>query len=483
MKKIFTIFSILCLCAAVSCKKEQKQEPDRAPEAQFTIQEDVLNIKMDDAVSFEATVDCNCPYVCGWYLDGELISTIENVTYRFADKGVFNVYFEAANDLGMVERSYTVNVTGQAVVVEYSLPSEEQVELTINDALTIDATVLEGDKALRQEWKVGEDVVSTTSHFEYTFTLDGLYTVSYYAENADGESASQLWNVKVNDLPLDIEFFKGGAHLDPGAELETLLPVALSLEARVYSGKTGLTHEWKVGDDVVSTAATLNHKFAAAGTYTLSYHAENAIAETKDASWTITVVDSGFLFDDFENTELGISAYYKGNNVSGVSVMQIVENPYKTSINPSSKVLVDKGSMMTWSSSGYFTFKINTYPNGTAIPGSERAGFTKVRVKVYVGNTGFTPLLQEDNKSSRSTPCEINGVEFNTASPSLTAWNAAIKTNDWNVFVYDFTGPKYSSEVNNLSQTDQLQFRVFVDFNNSGKMGADVYFDDFEFLE
>ena len=51
------------------------------------------------------------------------------------------------------------------------------------------------------------------------------------------------------------------------------------------------------------------------------------------------------------------------------------------------------------------------------------------------------------------------------------------------MFVYDFTNPKYSSEVNNLSQTNQLQFRVFVDFNNNGKAGQDVYFDDFEFLE
>ena len=37
--------------------------------------------------------------------------------------------------------------------------------------------------------------------------------------------------------------------------------------------------------------------------------------------------------------------------------------------------------------------------------------------------------------------------------------------------------------MNNLANTGQLQFRVFVDFNNSGKAGQDVYFDDFEFLE
>ena len=80
-------------------------------------------------------------------------------------------------------------------------------------------------------------------------------------------------------------------------------------------------------------------------------------------------------------------------------------------------------------------------------------------------------------------PSLINGIEFNTSSPTLDAWKAAIKTNDWNIFVYDFTSAKYSTEVNNLSQTNQVQFRVFVDFNNNGKAGKDVYFDDIEFVE
>lgn len=189
------------------------------------------------------------------------------------------------------------------------------------------------------------------------------------------------------------------------------------------------------------------------------------------------------MYDNFENTELGVSTYYKGNNVGGVSVMQIVENPYKTAVNGSDKVLIDKGSMMTWSSSGYFTFKIDTTPAGVALSSTVRAQYTKVKVKVYVGTTGFTPLLQEDAKSTRSTPCEINGVAFDTANPTMAAWNAAIKTNDWNVFVYDLTGSKYSADVNDLAGTTQLQFRVFVDFNNNGKAGQDVYFDDIEFIK
>ena len=108
------------------------------------------------------------------------------------------------------------------------------------------------------------------------------------------------------------------------------------------------------------------------------------------------------MFDNFENSALGESLYYKGNNVGGVSILQVVENPYKTSVNSSSKVLVDKGSMMTNNSSGYFTFKVTTYPDGvTAIPESERAKYTRFRVKIYLGSTSI-PLCSEMYSARRT---------------------------------------------------------------------------------
>ena len=68
-------------------------------------------------------------------------------------------------------------------------------------------------------------------------------------------------------------------------------------------------------------------------------------------------------------------------------------------------------------------------------------------------------------------------------NPTMEAWNAAIKTDDWNIFTYDLTTGKYSDQVNNLNQVSQVQFRVFVNFNNQNQKPADVYFDDIEFLE
>ena len=128
---------------------------------------------------------------------------------------------------------------------------------------------------------------------------------------------------------------------------------------------------------------------------------------------------------------------------------------------------------------------MTTYPDGTTtIPEEERAKYTRFRVKIYLGTTGFTPLLQADiTGNPKSCPSMINGVPFDPSKPTLDAWNAASKTDDWNVLVYDFSNPKYGDLMNNLGNTGQLQFRVFVDFNNNGKAGKDVYFDDFEFLE
>ena len=274
-----------------------------------------------------------------------------------------------------------------------------------------------------------------------------------------GMTASKTWSVEVADLPLEVNYSPSKT------ELEAMVGDNVNFTVSIVHGAIGASTVWKLDDVQVEVEDPSKYTYTgeAEGTHTISVTITNAAGESDSRSWTLTVVpktEKKLLFDNFESAEVGVNAYYIGNNVGGVSILQTVENPYKTDANSSDKVLVDKGSMMTNTSSGYFKFKIDTYPDGTtAITADDRALYTRFRCKVYIGSTGFTPLLQEDNKSTKSTPSEIN------------------------VFVYDFTNPKYSSEVNNLSQTNQLQFRVFVDFNNNGKAGQDVYFDDFEFLE
>lgn len=478
---------------ASSCRPEEKTtENSPIPEIECFVNaeaaEGVVNdILADSNVSFSATVTNTDDFNCAWYIDGEKVANITSFTMNFPDPGEYSVVFSAWNSTGKAQKELTLNVEGCPLEVTWSVEPGE-LSAKIGEPVEVSVTVVGGDKETVHTWKVDGETVSDSKSFSKTFETPGEYSLTYSGVNRDGMTASGAWTLKILDADLEVSYSpdKSELSVQSGAEL--------NFKANVTSGVFGLVYKWTVnGEELSETGAELKYKFETPGDFKVTQTVTNAAGASDSRTWDVTVLEPEpepepepgvYLYDNFENYPIGVSGYYIGNTVDKFNdVMQVVDNPYPTSVNSSSKVLLDKGSLMTKSSSGYFKFKITTLPDGTPFTSADRAKYTKVRVKIYLGDSGFTPLLQEDNKSTKSAPCSINGSDFDPKSPSLVLWNSLVRTNDWNVFVYDFTGPKYSDKVNNLAGAEQLQFRVFVDFNNNGKKGKDIYFDDIEFIE
>lgn len=485
MKQYYIIAALLLSALFASCSAEESDPVQKpaAPKFEFSIAGEAFSVEVDSSVVFTATRLEGTGVRTEWSVDGEKVAGTPSVTWKFTKLGVSNVHFEASNELGKVEKDYAVTVTGSPLDVSFSV-EEESIDAVVGSQMEVSVTVLHGDKGTVHSWTLDGTEIGIGTSVSRIFEVAevGTHTLAYNGINTDGMTASRTWTVTVTDLPLELSYTPSGE------AVEAMEGDEVTFSAGVVHGSTGIAYSWKVNGTEVATTASYKHACSAQGTFTVSVSVTNAAGENASRSWTLTVVEKTerhLMFDNFENSALGESAYYIGNSVSGVSVLQVVENPYKTSANPSGKVLVDKGSMMTNSSSGYFKFKVNTMPDATtAISYDERKIYTKFRCKVYVGTTGFTPLLQSDiTGNPRSAPAMINGIAFNPGVPTMSAWNAAIKTNDWNEFVYDFSNAKYGENMNHLGDTEQLQFRVFVDFNNNGQPGADVYFDDFEFVE
>ena len=117
-------------------------------------------------------------------------------------------------------------------------------------------------------------------------------------------------------------------------------------------------------------------------------------------------------------------------------------------------------------------------------------------MKVYLGKNLYYPRMQinvlPDGKKNK-LPSKINGQPF-TSSMKEADWKALIKTDDWNVFVYDLIDCGYQnadgSAVTNFGDITAVQFRPLSNFTGGSMSGRDeesnnrtVYYDDFEFLE
>ena len=483
--RLLTVFgAAAALVAACTARPIQVEEPESAPELRFSISESAFTVDVDSTVFFGAEILRGSNLTTSWSVNGEKVAGTPSVKWTFRELGVSTVRFLASNSLGNVEKEYTVTVLGIPLVVEYSR-EETSLDAVVGTPLEMSVTVLSGDKSTLHSWTLDGVQVGDAPLFSKTFTEEetGTHTLVYHGVNVDGESASRTWTVTVVDLPLEVNF-------TPAQEsLEAMETTKLNFTAAIVHGRAGAVYSWKVDGETVCSEAAYTHVCGAPGSYSVSVEVTNAIGEKAFRSWTLTVTEKkalSLVFCDFESFDMGpgIGGYFIGNVAGGASVTQVAENPCKSASNPSAKVLLDRGSIMNQNNttSGYFKFKINTFPDGvTAVPDREK--LTRIRVKIYLGNCGYTPLLQEDTKSTRSAPSEINGIPFDTMNPTMEAWNAAIKTDDWNIFTYDLTTGKYSDQVNNLNQVSQVQFRVFVNFNNQNQKPADVYFDDIEFLE
>ena len=560
MKKIIWMPAVLLmgLAAMWGCDddKTTEEQPAVAPQVTFPVTESAVSAYVDDAVRFEAVIESPGPLSCSWFVDGKLMASTASMTYVFKAKGTYDVHFEASNTAGKVEKDYSVTVEGSPLKVEFSneeetiscLPGEEvlitatvvagdkevvhawkvgdeevsstaefkytfdkmgsytvayrgvnaddisfnrtwtvtvdelplEIDFSVTDAtipcvqgneVAITATVKNGGTGLTHEWKVGSDVVSTTAEFKHTFGEVGTFTVSYKGVNGKGEEKTGTWTVQVEEKPLEIEFSKAD-----GSTLKNVKGDELAITATVKGGATGLTHEWKVGGDVVSTTTEFRYTFDAAGTYTVTYKGVNTKGEEKTASWTVVVSEDavGYMFENFESRDALPGHFINGNAAIEGTTLQ--ENPYKTAVNPSNKVLRDL-LLKESGTSGFFDMGFSHLTN--------RSKYRAIRVKVYLGKNEYYPHLQISGK--KKLPSKINGQRF-TGSMSEADWKTLIKTDDWNVFVYDLVDCGFGAE--NFENITTVQFRPLSKFNGDGVSGRDevtnnrtVYYDDFEFLE
>ena len=185
-----------------------------------------------------------------------------------------------------------------------------------------------------------------------------------------------------------------------------------------------------------------------------------------------------FVFDGFESGSAISGDDYTGNT----NALSVVENPFKTTVNGSNYVLKNDMSGSTGGTSGYIQVKTASDNGYTKFPSAVRSNYDKIRVKMYLGTNAYYPRARRGSDAA-VRPALLNGVSFDTEA----AWNAAVKTNDWNVLEWNIS--QLVSSWTNMSNMQTIEFRPFVNWDGSNVSGFDeitnnrlIYVDDFTFV-
>ena len=319
--------------------------------------------------------------------------------------------------------------------------------------------------------------------FSKTFTLEeiGVHTLVYEAVNTDGMGVTKTWTITVSDLPLEVTFSP------ETTELEAMVGDNLTFSATIVHGSTGAAYAWKAGETTLGTEASLKYACAAEGTVTLTGTVTNAVGESAEKTWTITIgpkVDTGayMLLDAETMTELPAATVLWFNDKAG----SLADNPVPTStVNSGTKVFKNDMASATWATSGL----VKIYTN-EIVESSVRYKYKTVRIKVYLGNNDYLPfMVLPINGDKASRPTKVNGTDF-YPNHSQDLWNSLVKHDDWNVLEYNIETGNFQNVAATLADVSQIQFRFFVNYSNSNYPNPlsetnthIVYFDDVEMLE
>ena len=457
MKNTFkNIFAALLAAAVAGCVPEAEPIVNQAPEINYPMTDETIMATVGEPVDFEVEIVAGDRLNCGWYVDGVMEATTASFTYVFDEPGDYEVRFEARNGSGSSSKTYKVTASDKLEIYlscadMLQIEDGTTIERIQDDFLKVNAVVVSGAD-VKHSWTVtdaeGAELCTYDKAYFDTFQLTEIatYTVVYSGSNSVG-SYDLTFNVKVNDKPLNVEFSvpAGTASATEGQEF--------TIDAAVISGADGLDHSWSVDGEKVSQDEDFKYTFDAAGQYTVSYNGVNAKNETFSAEWTVNVASSATLLDDFEGD---LKPWWKTKeNDPGISV---VDNPDKSGINTSDKVLIDQVNG-SGSTSGYFTLQTSKI---AAESGIDVSKFTGIRFKVYLGDNKYYPRVHIGD--TKYPPVD---------TPKFTG--------GWEILEYrfDFHFDPYKDIV----------FRLLLKENGNNIDGSDpdtnnrtVYIDDIEFL-
>lgn len=468
MKNIWNVSLALLLVLSCAEKAIETDLPAVKPVVEYSVAGNSMTVDVDAAVDFVAKVVSEGPVNCEWYLDGILMASTPSFRYVFSHVGKYTALFKAFNEAGSEERSYEVTVVGVPLKIDFT-PEEEKVSCVMLEQIQFKAIVTAGEKGVTHNWTLDGNPAGSEAEFSFTPSAAGTYAVAYTGTNADEFTVSRSWIVEADELPLEIVLSNSGS------EIIVVAGSTVEISAEVRNGGKGISHDWKLDGTTVCSSAEFSYEFASAGNYTLVYSAVNAKGESFSHSWSVKVQEPStevvYTYLDFEDGQL------PGNITGNTNALNVIDNPYKTSVNSSSKVLADDMHTSGGQTSGYIDIKNISF--------SGKTNATILRVKVYLGLADYYPYLQIiKGTQPRILPRMINGVELNPNNADT--FKGLLKRADWNVLDYYIEDAGYSD----FSEITQFQLRPFSKWGG-GSCDATVsetnpkiaWYDDIEFVE
>jgi hypothetical protein len=189
MKTIIRLFIVLLVIViASSCLEQYKDIPiTPSPQIAFLNTDTSFTKQYGDTIKLEAIVVSGNNITHEWKFNDQVCSQTNNINYPLTSVGTFKFSYTASNEYGIAKKEFTVTVKPSAITGVTFSTIDTVFTKSIGESLNISVSVLGTDPVIH-EWKVNDNVVSTTSKLNYTILEAGEYNITYKITKANSES-------------------------------------------------------------------------------------------------------------------------------------------------------------------------------------------------------------------------------------------------------------------------------------------------------
>jgi PKD repeat protein len=206
------------------------------------------------------------------------------VQHTFTSGGDFTVTLVASDNKGgsnttaQVVHVTAVTLAPPAIVVSPTSASSGQ-QVFFTSTTTVGSN---GHSIVGYSWNFGDGSTGSGQSVSHAFAVEGSYTVLLTITDDQGHTSTGTQPISVIDTHAAFTF-------NP-ASPTTTTPVSFDGSgSKAAGGRTIVTYQWNFGDGASGTGVTTSHKYAAAGSYTVTLKVTDSAGFTSSVSQTITV--------------------------------------------------------------------------------------------------------------------------------------------------------------------------------------------------
>ncbi len=195
----FYITYILLVLAIISSSCIDRYEDEvvvAPPQIAFLSSDTLFSKQYGDTLKLEAIIVDGENVEHEWKFDNVIVGESNLLNYKLSEIGSFVLDYSAKNENGEFNKKFSVQVIPNEIEGISFSTTDTIFTKSIGEQLNIYVTVLDSDP-VTHEWKVGENIFSSSSAFEYNILEEGEYDITYKVSKSNAEFTK---NMKLNAL-------------------------------------------------------------------------------------------------------------------------------------------------------------------------------------------------------------------------------------------------------------------------------------------